>query len=387
VPVDEREASERDSTRPESDERDSGFVPERAAPEEMSEHLMESEHRGRYLWAAEVAEGLEVIDAGCGTGYGSEILAAAGARKVVGVDISTEAIEYARSASAHASNEFHIGSLHELPFADASFDLAVCFEVIEHVEEQARAIAELRRVLKPGGVLAISSPNRDVYPPGNPHHVHEFVPDELARALGEEFANVRLHRQSPWLAAAILDDDQARSTGVKDALRPKVVKLAAVEPGEEMYTVALASNGSLPKTEAIALLGKPFELRWWQEQLASAREQLYATEGNEEHLNTELSRLKDELDGAAREAATLRQTTATARESESRSAHRLLEVEAILADSQARVAALAEAYDAHGRQLAHLQERLERSDRVQSAMKASVSWRLTRPLRALKRRR
>jgi SAM-dependent methyltransferase len=387
VAVDEREARERDSSPPLGDERDSSIAPERAAPEEMSEHLMESEHRGRYLWAAELADGLEVIDAGCGTGYGSEILAAAGASRVVGVDISTEAIEYARAASSHASNEFQLGSLHELPFADASFDLAVCFEVIEHVEEQPRAIAELRRVLKSGGLLAISSPNRDVYPPGNPHHLHEFVPDELATALGDEFANVHLYRQSPWLAAAIFDDDESRSTGIDAAMQPKVVKLAAVEPGAEMYTVALASDGPLPEADAIALLGKPFELRWWQEQLAGMKEQLDAARANGERLSTELLRLKEELDGAAREAATLRQTTATARESESRSAHRVLEVEAILADSQARVAALEEAYTAHSGQLANLQERLDRADRVQAAMKASISWRLTAPLRLLKRRR
>ncbi|HEY2590816.1 MAG TPA: class I SAM-dependent methyltransferase, partial [Steroidobacteraceae bacterium] len=311
MPVDEREASD-----PAGTERELSSVPERAAPDQMSEHLMESEHRGRYLWAADLARGLDVIDAGCGTGYGSEIIAAAGARRVVGVDISHEAIDYARSSSSHAAIEFHVGGLHELPFEDASFDLAVCFEVIEHVEEQARAISELRRVLKPAGVLAISSPNRDVYPPGNPHHVHEFVPQELEQALTEQFANVRLYRQSPWLTAAIFDDEQSSSLGIEHELSAKVMKVASVAPGEEMYTVALASDAGLPEAHAVALMGKPFELRWWQEQLTAARE-------NEQHLQRELSRVAEELQGAAREAATLRQTTATARENELNSARRL----------------------------------------------------------------
>jgi O-antigen biosynthesis protein len=374
VPVDQREASRSGA------EREVSAVPERAAPDQMSEHLMESEHRGRYLWAADLANGLEVIDAGCGTGYGSEIIAAAGASRVVGVDIAQDAIDYARSSSSHATSEFHVGSLHELPFADASFDMAVCFEVIEHVEEQPRAIAELRRVLKPGGVLAISSPNRDVYPPGNPHHVHEFVPDELEQALAREFANVRLYRQSPWLAAAIFDDAQSSSSGIEHELTPKVVKVAPIAPGEEMYTVALASNAELPEAHALALMGKPFELRWWQDQLTVAKE-------NEQRLLDREGELREELQSAAREAATLRQTTANARENELSSAGRLLEVEALLADSGARVAALAEAYDAHERQLALLQERIERADRVQQAMTKSLSWRVTAPLRALKRRR
>jgi O-antigen biosynthesis protein len=375
VAVDEREAG-----RIPDDERETSTVPERAAPDKMSEHLMESEHRGRYLWAANLAGGLDVIDAGCGTGYGSEILAEAGARRVVGVDISREAIDYARTASSAAATEFLVGSLHALPFDDASFDMAVCFEVIEHVDDQPLALAELRRVLKPNGVLAISSPNRDVYPPGNPHHTHEFVPEELEQALGEQFANVRLFRQSPWLTAAIFDDEQSHSSGVASKLNPTVVKLASLAPGEEMYTVALASGGDLPPAEAIALMVKPFELRWWQEQLAAAKE-------GEARLRDALSQVREELQGAAREAATLRQKTAAARDAEQRSARRLLEVEASLADSRARVAALEEAYEAHGRQLEQLQERLERADSVQTAMKASLSWRLTAPLRALKRRR
>jgi ubiquinone/menaquinone biosynthesis C-methylase UbiE len=375
VPVDEREVD-----RIPHDEHEASSVPERAAPEEMSGHLMESEHRGRYLWAAELASGLDVIDAGCGTGYGSEILAAAGARKVTGIDISEDAVAAAKASSSHARSEFRLASLHELPFEDASFDLAVCFEVIEHVEDQPRAIGQLRRVLKQDGVLAISSPNRDVYPPGNPHHIHEFVPAELEQTLRVEFKNVRLYRQSPWLTAAIFDDAQSEATGVEHQLEPKVMKVASVAPGEEMYTVALASDGELPEAHAIALMGTPFELRWWQEQLTAAREngQLLLERQQVQH---------EELHSAAREAATLRQAAATAHENERVSAQRVLEVEASLANSQARVAALAEAYEAHERQLAELRERVDRADRVQAAMKRSLSWRVTAPLRLLKRRR
>jgi ubiquinone/menaquinone biosynthesis C-methylase UbiE len=361
------------------DGRDASAVPERASPEEMAGGLMESEHRGRYLWTAAMAHGLEVLDAGCGTGYGSEILATAGARSVVGLDISADALEHARAACTHPSCEFRQGSVHELPFEDGRFDLAVCFEVIEHVEEQARALAELRRVLKPAGVLAISSPNRKVYPPGNPHHVHEFVPDELEEALAEQFANVRLYRQAPWLASAIFDADESLETGSEHPVHTAVVKLAAVGPAEEMYTVALASDAELPAAQAIALMGKPFELRWWSEQLSTAREEMTAA-------RADISRLSELEAVAAREAATLRQTSAVARENELASARRVLETEALLANAQARIAALEEADDARGRHLAELQQRIDRAERVHAAMTTSLSWKLTAPLRALKRR-
>jgi SAM-dependent methyltransferase len=334
---------------------------------------MESEHRGRYLWAARLAKGLDVLDAGCGTGYGTEILAGAEAGRVVGMDISETAISQARSSSSHPASEFSLGSLHSLPFEDSSFDLAVCFEVIEHVEDQELAIAELRRVLRPNGVLAISSPNRDVYPPGNPYHTHEFVPEELERALAEEFANVRLFRQSPWLAAAILDDEQARGVGVENELRLRVVKIAAVGPDEEMYTVALASGGELPSAEAIAVLGEPFELDWWQDQLANAQ--------------ADVQRLRNEMLEAAREAATLRQTTTEMTQSNAHSARRLLEVEEILAQSHAQLFSLEETNESLGRLVGELEERVQRADRVLMAMQRSFSWKVTAPLRAIKQRR
>jgi 2-polyprenyl-3-methyl-5-hydroxy-6-metoxy-1,4-benzoquinol methylase len=377
---------EREARHNADDQPTASRPPERASPDEMAGGLMESEHRGRYLWAAALASDREVLDAGCGTGYGSEILADADARSVTGIDIAQEAIEQARSNCTHPVCEFQVGSVHELPYEDGRFDLVVCFEVIEHVDQQPRAISELRRVLKDSGVLAISSPNREVYPPGNPHHLHEFVPEELDRALAEQFANVRLYRQSPWLTSAILDTEQAQRVGREHPLHPTVMKLAAVEPGEEMYTVALASDAELPPADAVALMGKPFELRWWHDQLTSARREARTAQ---EHLTSargDVERLSELELVASHEAATLREATTRARENELASAHRLLEVETLLANAQARVAALEESNDARERGIAELHERLDRAGRVQAAMQSSLSWRLTAPLRAVKRR-
>jgi hypothetical protein len=126
----------------------------------------------------------------------------------------------------------------------------------------------------------------------------------------------------------------------------------------------------------VVVLGEPFEVRWWQEQLASTRAEAEA----------DGARVRQELLDAAREAATLRETTATAREREARSATRVLAVEELLAGAQARISSLEEAYTSHRNQIAQLEERGQRADRVMADMKASWSWRLTAPLRALKPR-
>ena len=108
--------------------------------------------------------------------------------------------------------------IRELPFEDDSFDLVVSWETIEHVEEGERVLAEFRRVLRPEGVLLVSSPNPEVYPEGNEHHVHEYRPQELADLASAHFAEVAIYRQHAWLASVIdsaggLVDTLAREGG------------------------------------------------------------------------------------------------------------------------------------------------------------------------------
>lgn len=114
----------------------------------MRGQLIEAEHLARYWWVARLASGRRVLDAGCGTAYGSEILAQAGADEVVGVDLDADVIEEARD-SVSDSVSLLVGDAQELPLEDSSFDLVVCFELIEHVEEPGSILDELRRVVRP----------------------------------------------------------------------------------------------------------------------------------------------------------------------------------------------------------------------------------------------
>lgn len=173
--------------------------------ESTGERLMPSdegdaaiEHLHRYAIAVDLAEGKTVLDVACGEGYGSFLLSQKAAR-VVGVDLSPAAIEHAQMAHPAENLEFLLGSCTDLPLEADSVDMVVSFETIEHIEEQERMLEEIRRVLRPDGVLLISTPDREVYTSeqhrDNPFHVRELSRDEFARLIGSHFPDCRLYRQ------------------------------------------------------------------------------------------------------------------------------------------------------------------------------------------------
>jgi len=245
---------------------------ERFDPELMRGQLLEAEHLARYRWAAELVKGKRVLDAGCGTGYGSELLAREGAAEVVGVDVDEAVVEAAQRVAPDGAS-FATADLRELPPGLGDFDAVVCFEVLEHLDEPETALDALAAVLRPDGLLVVSSPNRDVYPPGNPYHKHEFLPDELAQALAARFAHVRLVRQHNWLAAALFEDEDFARL---EALPAAVAKAAPGDPGKELYSVGLASNAPLPPAPPLVMLTHTADLKWWQELLQGLRDEVDA---------------------------------------------------------------------------------------------------------------
>lgn len=150
----------------------------------------ETDHLDRYRFSAEYVEGKRVLDVACGSGYGTHLLAERGAKEVCGVDISKEAIEYAKEKYVHEAVSFHSASAAELPFQDDVFDVIVSFETIEHLPDDVRAayLAEMQRVLAPGGVVIISTPNKEITTPwkdkpNNPYHVLEYTEAALGKEL------------------------------------------------------------------------------------------------------------------------------------------------------------------------------------------------------------
>jgi SAM-dependent methyltransferase len=228
--------------------------------------LIEAEHRARYFWAAQTVRRREVLDAACGLGYGCSTLAGAGAARVVGVDVDSDAIAAAR-ARAQDAVEFLEADIRALPFPDDSFDTVTCFEAVEHLEEPDAALDEFARVLRPGGVLFVSSPNRDVYTPGNPHHPSEYVPAELEEALRQRWENVRLFRQHPYVASLVTDDEGLAADDPARELDAGLRKTTGTTAGAELYTVAVATDGPVPALRPVALLTSTVDVRAWQERV------------------------------------------------------------------------------------------------------------------------
>lgn len=207
------------------------------------------EHLHRYFWASQLGHQGVWVDAACGTGYGTFMLAN-NRRQVRGFDIDAEAIDGA--ISIFQSNEalltYEIASIYSLGLEDQSVDVMVSFETIEHVAEPRRAIREFSRCLNQNGLLAISSPNKATYsnhrPPHNSFHRFEYFLDELRQDLSDEFAHIvilgqwtlgsasviaELRDEIPWQSQALWLNGELEGISLDSSFEPR-------------YFIALASN-------------------------------------------------------------------------------------------------------------------------------------------------
>jgi ubiquinone/menaquinone biosynthesis C-methylase UbiE len=176
------------------------FTGERVVPGQVDRTLW-NEHIARYAFASRLCRGRRVLDLGTGTGYGAAEMAAL-AHRVTAVDISTDALRHAAAHSTRHNIDYASADAAALPFRTASFDLVVVFEVIEHLANWRGLLAEVRRVLAPGGQLIVSTPNKLYYAESrqttgpNPYHEHEFEYEEFRQALEQEFPHVSLFLQN-----------------------------------------------------------------------------------------------------------------------------------------------------------------------------------------------
>ena len=172
----------------------SEFDLERVIPNNEHTKFLFQEHTIRYLFASQFVSSKTVLDAACGSGYGSAILLESGAQKVVGIDNSFEAIEYCKKNYKNKNLEFKKENCENITL-DTMFDIAVSFETIEHLKNQDNFIAEIKRVLKDDGLFIVSTPNTNNYPSGNPFHYKEFTESEFKSFLGKYFSHVVIFYQ------------------------------------------------------------------------------------------------------------------------------------------------------------------------------------------------
>ena len=148
------------------------------------------EHAARYFYAMPLVSGRRVLDIACGTGYGLGLLRSK-ATFVTGVDIDPVAAKAARLECGENAAVL-LGNGLGLPFEDGSFDVVTSFETLEHLHERVVFLSELKRVLRPGGKLILSTPNAHYTQPvngtpSNPFHIFEYTTEELRSELEAQF--------------------------------------------------------------------------------------------------------------------------------------------------------------------------------------------------------
>jgi SAM-dependent methyltransferase len=161
-------------------------------------------HVERYRFALDqIREGEVVVDAACGSGYGTELIADKAAQ-VIGLDISDHALHYAIRHHKRTNIEYRQANFDlPIPLPSLTFDAIVCFETIEHVSNPDQLVSELHRILKPDGLLILSSPDRAVSERlhhRNKFHVHELSRLELTTLIGKRFTIDELYGQVPYTA-------------------------------------------------------------------------------------------------------------------------------------------------------------------------------------------
>ena len=158
---------------------------ERTVPGLAEENYWFRRHEVVYRHLADRCTGRDVLEAGSGEGYGADLIADV-ARHVIGLDYDESAVAHVRARYPRV--DMRQGNLAELPLPSASIDVVVNFQVIEHLWDQGQFVAECLRVLRPGGVLLMSTPNRITFSPGrdtpvNPFHTRELNAAELTELL------------------------------------------------------------------------------------------------------------------------------------------------------------------------------------------------------------
>lgn len=234
------------------------------------------EHFHRYSICREFVRDLDVLDIACGTGYGSALLSEV-AKSVTGIDLSEDAISNAADSYKKDNLKYTVANCYALPFDSASFDAVVANEMIEHVQDHDGLLEEAKRVLRPNGIVLISTPNKPIYnryKPPNVFHVSEMNQREFSELIERHFQHhhllgLRLSLNSISYPLNTRLKDEAPTArifrGEYDArgdMRLVNEELALPDPE---YFLALCSDSDLPMNEAESSLYLAADDDLWSE--------------------------------------------------------------------------------------------------------------------------
>jgi SAM-dependent methyltransferase len=236
--------------------------PERIVPDETDPGIV-ALHLKRYAFALPWCRDREVLDAACGVGYGSAFLAERGARHVLGLDVSEEAVAYARSRYAGPGVEFHVADLQELDLPERSLDAVCSFETIEHLDEPERFVERAARALRPEGAFVASTPRVNVTTrsPDNPFHRIELARGDFEQLLRRSFEEVELFGQRRVQTRRHRLMQRADVLGLRrrvPALRPASRLLGTAPMAEVGFDgIVIAADGLERATELVAVCTRP----------------------------------------------------------------------------------------------------------------------------------
>jgi 2-polyprenyl-3-methyl-5-hydroxy-6-metoxy-1,4-benzoquinol methylase/glycosyltransferase involved in cell wall biosynthesis len=332
------------------------------------------EHIHRYAYATQFVQNKRVLDLACGEGYGSYLLAKT-AKSVAGIDIDKNAIKHARNKYIKQNLEFRVGSITEIPIdGERLFDLAICFEALEHIEDHQKLLSEVKRLLTPEGVFIVSTPNKTVYSDepqfNNPFHVHELYFDDFRELLEKYFKNVKFLGQRIYCNSNIWPVFAGEDTRVVEyvvAKNPEEFVFAGSDKKIPRYFIAIASDaardiedrGSALVDVSDALLNqKDSQIH----QLSAAKDsQIAAHVREQERLAAEIHQLS-----AAKDS----QIAAHVREQERLAA----ESQQSLMRERAAYSALAAAAEARRKELDEKEALIQQRDAILSHIYSSHGW-------------
>lgn len=225
------------------------FTGERFTPECVREIWYEHWHR--YAFARRFAAHKRVLDAACGEGYGSALIADVAA-EVTGIDLDANSVAHARVRYAGKPHlRYERMDATALAFADRAFDLVVSFETLEHLTAQEQLIAGFARVLADDGLLLISSPDKRTYSElagfRNEFHVRELYREELLNLLKPHFPEIRLYGQklmfqsTLWAIEPGAEGSEVLTAGAEDG------SVTTGFDAAPMYFIAVCAKRALPE--------------------------------------------------------------------------------------------------------------------------------------------
>jgi 2-polyprenyl-3-methyl-5-hydroxy-6-metoxy-1,4-benzoquinol methylase len=260
---------------------------ERMIPEYHKGLELYGEHLARYQIVEPLINNKVVLDIACGSGYGSAILATH-AKKVTGIDVDKDAVEYAKANYLSSKINFTHGDASDIPMSDKSVDVIISYETVEHVKDYKKFISETKRVLKKDGVLVISTPNEKTFYDDNPFHKHEFEFMEFLKLLKSKYRNVEPYFQSTWLYNSILDQELVNKEWRQSV---DTINTIANGPHKAIFFIMVCSDERLPKLQPLGTIS-----RTWSEkdELLAAKKQAL-TDQHVTNLEIMIGELQDEL--------------------------------------------------------------------------------------------